>query len=181
MALARSVRRRRWPAPLAAVAVVAAAAAVTTLATRSQWPHLATAVFDETRKQLWSDALVLWQASPLTGSGPGSFRGYTGLAVDPDTVRAHMSVLQVGSELGWVGVALFAAMLALLLIRVVGARPGEGLIATTALTVLLMHSFVDHLLEFPAITLTTGAVIGLATAQSDSAGALRPDGRGTST
>ena len=44
------------------------------------------------------------------------------------------------------------------------AHPAATLIAAAALSVLLIHSFVDHLLEFPPVMLILGAVLGFATA-----------------
>lgn len=156
------VRGRRWPLVMGVASTVVAAGGVVWLAGSANWPPLAARAFDEARRALWSDALELWAASPVLGSGPGSFADISLLAADPDTRRVHMSVLQVGSELGVVGVVLFALLVTVVFVLATRGSASVSLIAVTAVSVLLLHSFVDHVLKFPPVMLAAGTVVGWA-------------------
>lgn len=158
----RGVRSRIWPVVLGVAGSVAAAVSILWLAGRVSWPAAAASAFDATRRQLWADALELWAASPVIGSGPGSFRAFSALAEDPDTQRVHMSLLQVGAELGVVDVALFALLVVVGFALATRGSPSASLVAVAAISVLLIHSFVDHVLEFPGVMLAAGAVVGWA-------------------
>ena len=74
----------------------------------------------------------------------------------------HSSVLQVGSELGAVGVVLFAGLLVVGMVLAARSGGAAGLIGVTAWTCLAVHSSVDHLYEFWPVTLVSGLVVGLA-------------------
>jgi O-antigen ligase len=110
----------------------------------------------------------LWADHPIIGAGPGAFQEFTPLGRDTDTASAHSSVLQVGAETGWVGVALFALLALAGLLWAGRGVPAYAVVASAAWTALLVHSFVDHLLDFPAIVLTAGVVIGWAGASRGS-------------
>ena len=141
---------------------------ILSLADRSPWPSWAEWAFDAVREQLWRDAITLWRAHPVTGGGPGSFREATALSVDPDTSTAHSFVLQVGSETGWVGVGILAVVaLTGLLLAALGTAPAT-VVGAAAWTALLVHSQVDHLLEFAPVVLAAGAALGWASARSGS-------------
>ena len=155
---------RAFTAVMALGTIGAAAAANLHLAGRATWPTPLLRALDAARKQLWSDALALWRAHPVAGGGPGSFREASRLAADPDTATVHSSLLQVGSELGIVGVALFGALVCVGLALALRRRRAAGLIAAAAWTALVVHSFVDHLFEFTAVTVAAGAVLGWASA-----------------
>ncbi|AQP45785.1 O-antigen ligase family protein [Tessaracoccus flavus] len=155
-------KRRPWVIPASALMVVAAGATVMHAARMSEWPPAYTQAFSSARRQLWSEALGLWAKHPVTGGGPGSFRAIGGLTLDSDTERVHMSVLQVGSELGIIGVILFATFVLLAFVQLVPAEPRSRLLGAAAVAALFIHTFVDHLLEFPAIPLAMGMVVGLA-------------------
>lgn len=71
-------------------------------------------------------------------------------------------MLQVGSELGLVGVLLFAAMLLAGLAIAGQGNRAASLIGMVAWTALGVHSVIDHLYEFPVVTLTAGVVLGWA-------------------
>lgn len=161
LVLIRPGRRRAWMIPSAILTVLAAGTVVLNIAQTAAWPPIYKKAFSGARKELWSDALELWSRRPLIGTGPGSFRRFNELARDPDTERVHMSLLQVGSELGWIGILLFVAFALVAFLQLARALPDARIIGTAALAALLIHSFVDHLLEFPAITLAMGTVIGL--------------------
>lgn len=147
-----------------ALAVAAAGAAGLWLAVRSTWPTPVLRALDPARKQLWGDAVAVWRAHPLTGGGPGSFAESSLLARDPDTSTVHSSLLQVGSELGLIGVGLFGVLLLLGLAVATRGSRASALIAASAWSALLIHSFVDHLFEFAAVTFAAGVVLGWASA-----------------
>lgn len=151
-----------WPLALGPTTVLAAAASVGWTATHPQLPSLAEAAIDPVRHRLWRDAYALWLQSPLTGSGPGSFAQFSPLAADPDTATVHSSLLQVAAETGMIGVGLFGLLIATgFVLAARSSRPAAWL-ATAAWTALAIHSFADHLLEFPAVAFTAGIVLGIA-------------------
>lgn len=142
-----------------------AAIAVLTLGLRDSWPSWLSAgdSLSSARHTLWSDALKLWRLNPITGAGPGTFTESSDLASSTTHLRAaHSSVLQVGAELGVIGVVLLAAIfIAGLLVATRGNRT-RGLIAGAAWTFLAIHSTIDHLEDFPVVALTAGIVLGRA-------------------
>jgi hypothetical protein len=160
----RPPRRRWWATALGAATVVASAALIMSLADRTPWPSWAHRAFDPVREQLWRDAIALWNVRPLIGSGPGSFSEATALSVDPDTSTAHSLVLQVGSETGWVGVTILALVAVTGLVLAAQGTAPATVVGTATWTALLVHSQVDHLLEFAPVVLAAGAVLGWASA-----------------
>lgn len=164
IALVHRVRHRWRPVAAGTSSIVLAAIGLVILASRDDWPTVATIAFDEARKALWSDAVTLWRESPVVGAGPGSFRGFSPLAQDLDLATAHSSILQVGAETGLIGVALFAALVAVGFLLIIEGSPSATLVASVAWSALVLHSFIDHLLEFPAVVLVAGAVVGWASA-----------------
>lgn len=164
-ALTLRIRHRTWPVALGAVGIVGAAAAATLLTLLPAWPGRVAQALSPARHKLWGDALTLWASHPVTGAGPGSFRKFTELAKDPDLATAHMSLFQIGAETGAVGVLLFAALVAVGFALAARAHPAATLIAAAALSLLLIHSFVDHLLEYWPIVLVVGLTLGHASAE----------------
>lgn len=162
LALTRPRKQRGWAVPLSMLVVTAAAGAVAYSARMQEWPSALLKALSGARQELWSDAVSVWARNPISGGGPGSFATYSSIADDPDTERVHMSLLQVGSELGMIGLAIFGVVILLAFIKLAMAPPAPRLIAATGLAALLIHSFVDHLFEFPAITLASGLMLGLA-------------------
>ena len=153
----------RWLTVTAGAAAMAAAAyAQVTLARQSTWPDAVVAALSRVRKQLWSEALGLWSRHRVTGGGAGSFREINKLSQDPDLAAAHSSVLQVGSEFGFVGLAIFAAFLLVGLLLASRGDRATALIATSAWAGLAVHSTIDHLYEFVAVSLTAALVLGWA-------------------
>lgn len=151
----------RWLTYIAGGAGLAAAAyAQVTLARQSVWPDAVVAALSRVRKQLWSEALGLWARHPVTGGGAGSFRETNQLSVDPDLARAHSSVLQVASEFGFVGLAIFGLFLLVGLLLAGRGDRASALIATAAWVGLGVHSTMDHLYEFVAVTLAATVVLG---------------------
>lgn len=162
LVLWRRPRRRWWAVLLGGVVTAAGAVAILRATADEALAPWADRIFDEVRERLWLDAVALWRAQPVTGSGVGSFRDATALSVDPDTSTAHSSVLQVGAETGWVGVALLGLVALAGLLWAARGRPPQAVIAIASWTALSLHSYVDHLLEFPAVVLAAGVVLGWA-------------------
>lgn len=160
------VKRRWWAIAAGVIGVVGSAATVIGLAVSPTWPARLTDAFSPARHTLWADALTLWAKRPLIGSGPGSFRRFSPLASDPDLATAHMSLLQVGAETGLVGVLLFAALVAVGFTLAARGRPALTLVMSAALAALLIHSFVDHILEFWPVLLVTGTSLGYVSASN---------------
>jgi O-antigen ligase len=159
---------RWWAVVLGTLIAVGGAAVILRLGRGPTFPTWARGIFDTVREQLWHDALALWDRRPLTGSGPGSFRDATALSIDPDTSSAHSSVLQIGAETGWVGVALFALVGFGGLLWAARGKAAQAVVAAAAWTALLVHSYADHLLEFAPVVLAAGAVVGWAAASGHS-------------
>lgn len=162
--VARGSRPRRWFVVGAGVgAFGCAAVTVALLGSRDSWPGVLNASLSGARHTLWSDALRLWAEHPMSGAGPGSFTESSELASsDRSLAMAHSSILQVGAELGLVGALLFAALfIGGLLMATQGSGPAV-FIGAAAWTILGVHSMIDHLYEFPAVTLTAGIVLGWA-------------------
>lgn len=158
-------QRRWWTAMSVAVgaAVVGFAGWVILRAAESTpFPDWAVRAFDPARERLWQDAVQVWADKPLTGAGPGSFAQSSVLAMDPDTMAAHSSILQIGAETGWVGVTLLTAMVLAAMLWATRGRTPQAVIAVTAVAALLVHSMADHLLEFGSVVLAVGIVIGWA-------------------
>jgi hypothetical protein len=140
-----------------------AALAVVFLGSRPSWPDwLASGdSLSSARHTLWSDALSLWATQPLIGSGPGSFTPSSELASrDPSLAAVHSLPLQVGAELGAVGVVLLACLfLTGSLFAARGSRP-VAFVAIVAWTALAVHSSIDHLEDFPIVAFMGGVVLG---------------------
>ena len=177
----RPARRRGWV--VAALVVEAAAFAlaartVTALAGRPDWPACANATLDSARHSLWSDALAIWSGHPIAGAGPGMFERLSRLGHDPDTAAAHSSLLQVGAETGWVGVILLAAVIVVGWLWTTRGAPAYAVVASATWTALVVHSFADHLVDFPAILVAAGAVIGWGARSRSSEELDVPEGEG---
>ena len=81
---------------------------------------------------------------------------------DPDTRPAHSVVLEAGAELGLVGIALLALVVAWGYWRLtVGASPAV-LVGIAAWTALWLHSLVDYVADFSSVLLAAGLVLGAA-------------------
>lgn len=155
------LRSRWWSVALGAGGVLGAAATMTVLTILPTWPdNRLLRSLSTTRHELWRDALRLWVKHPLTGSGPGAFRQFSPLAKNPHLETAHMSLFQIGAETGLVGVLLFAALVALGFAMAARGRPPATLVASAALASLLIHSFIDHILEFWPVMLVVGVSLG---------------------
>lgn len=144
---------------------VAAVLIVVFLGSRASWPAwLASGdSLSSARHTLWSDALSLWATAPIFGTGPGSFTPSSELASNiPSLAAVHSLPLQVGSELGIVGLVLLASLfIGGLVFAARGARP-VAFIAIAAWTALAVHSSMDHLEDFPIVGFMGGLILGWA-------------------
>lgn len=140
-----------------------AALTVVFLGSRASWPAWLSASesLSSARHTLWSDALRLWVSEPILGSGPGSFTPSSELASNtPSLAAVHSLPLQVGSELGVVGVVLLALLfVGGLVFAARGSRP-VAFIAMVAWTALAVHSSIDHLEDFPVVAFIGGVILG---------------------
>ncbi|MDO5736168.1 MAG: O-antigen ligase family protein [Propionibacteriaceae bacterium] len=156
--------RRRWVPIVAAfvglITVTSAAMTIAALARHEGWPEWALIAFDPARQTMWQDAIGLWERHPVLGAGTGTFQQVSRLGYDADTAAAHSSVLQIGAETGWVGVALFAGIVIAGLAWACRGTPENAVIGVAAWSALLVHSFADHLLEFVPVMLAAGLVLG---------------------
>lgn len=162
--------RRLIIATVSMVLMTLAATVIVWLASVDSWPGWLNESnsLSHTRHELWSDALHLWAANPLGGGGAGSFLDASAVARSrPDLGAAHSSVLQIGSELGLVGILGFVGLIAGAVAMTVQARHAAALVGVAAWTGLGIHSVIDHLYEFPAVMLAAGLVLGWASALRD--------------
>jgi cytochrome c-type biogenesis protein CcmH/NrfG len=86
-------------------------------------------------------------------------------------VRAHSLPLEVLAEQGLVGFALLAGALAALIAALWRLARGRGVIATAALGTAitwLLHSFVDWIWTFPAVTASAFVIVGIGLAHGES-------------
>ena len=156
----RPASRARWAVLLGSVSIIGAAVGVVLLAAREQWPPRVLQALDPARQSLWSDALSLWAAHPVTGGGPGSLEEYSTLGSDADTASAHSSLLQVGSETGSSGSPSSPSSSSVGLLWSARGRAPYAVVAAAAWTALLVHSLTDHLLEYAAVVLAAGSPSG---------------------
>jgi O-antigen ligase len=117
------------------------AAIVVGIASTQYWEQMGTIVSDtdynwteETgRMQIWSRGIGYMLANPLFGVGPSNFQTAEG-TLSPYAERqqfgvgvrwnaAHNSYIQVGAELGVVGLGLFVAVIASALVALLRSRP----------------------------------------------------------
>lgn len=148
---------------------VAAVFTVVFLGSRASWPAgLASGdSLSSARHTLWSDALSLWATTPIGGAGPGSFTPFSDLASsEPSLAAVHSLPLQVGSELGIVGLVLLGLLfVGGLLFSARSSRP-VAFIAIAAWTALAVHSSMDHLEDFPIVGFMGGVILGWAGSSS---------------
>ena len=131
--------------------------------------------FLQGRRLVWRYGFEMWRDHPLEGAGSGQFlsespryrasaREAGNIAEGMSVNYAHNDVLQIGSELGAVGVSLF---LGLLVVPLWSRRAGLGtLIWYATLPPLLVSSIYDaHLSVIPGTMLTAFTLLALATVQ----------------
>lgn len=121
--------------------------------------------FSEQRLRLWSEALAIAREHPLAGVGPGRYEEVSPTArADPDFARAHHEFLQAGAEQGVVGFTLLGAIFIWGFARLSAVPVPRRVTAlgAVALASLGVHASIDYVLHFPAIPITTAALVGAA-------------------
>lgn len=99
------------------------------------------------RKTLWIHAYEVWTLSPIVGHGPGAF---SYLDSPDERQEAHNLLLDMLTQVGIVGVALFAAAYLWLIIGAFKARDPYSI---TLLVVLMVFSGAHFMLRQPIFTL----------------------------
>ncbi len=188
------LRRRWWLIPCTTAAIGLAAYAMARLTTSAQWPGAINAALSPVRHDLWRDAWRLWHQDWWFGHGPGAFGELQTVSRDFDLRAAHSLPLEVGVDLGMVGVILVGLIVLIGLLWCVRAPQPVAAIAAAAWTGLAVHAQMDHLVEFVPVMILAGAVVGAAGSrgqksstsakdkdQSPGAGGLAASGRTVST
>ena len=149
-------RGRRGIWQLVSGATIVAAVAVTAwlgAAQEQQRPEVVEATLSSGRTDLWSDAVHMAMREPVLGVGAGNFAMQSDVASsDSDMASPHSAPLRVLAELGFVGLGLFAALTAWMILSL---RRGAALLAVIAL-----QPTVDYVLEFPAVVVASAVVLG---------------------
>jgi len=170
-----------WVVPVRAVVVgTAAIAALLFLATVAlgaasygQNDGVVDRTVDQTltsrRAGLWFDAVSMAKDAPLRGAGPGRFADESPIARrDADARWAHSLLLQQAAETGLPGALLLLALVALAfgqLYHSVGPAAPRMLVAV-GLGAFLVHGAIDYIAHFPAVPLTTVALVGAVSARA---------------
>ena len=142
------------------------------MVTRPWLPGLdrATQALSQERVDLWNDALHLTAEHPWTGTGPATFSQKSRVAsLDSDTRAAHSAPLEVGAELGLVGLALLAGVVVAVAFAVrstAATDPETALIAAAAWLALWMHASIDYVANFPAVLMAACFVVGLSSSST---------------
>ncbi len=122
------------------------------------------------RYDMWRVALDDFAEDPLFGDGAGGYQ-YTYLVKRDSTTNAHDAhsvELELLSELGLPGLALFACFVGGAALGVLRARrlgpsaAGIGAVALASGTYWLVHSSIDWFWPYPAVTAPTMALLGAA-------------------
>jgi O-antigen ligase len=127
--------------------------------------RLVDASLSERRVALWSEALDLIGREPLTGVGIGNFAGLAPTArADADARWAHSEPLQVGAETGLLGLALLAAVAAVVLFALSRSPAGPAAAGALTLAGVGAQAGIDYVLHFPAVVFALAVVVGAAAA-----------------
>jgi O-antigen ligase len=119
------------------------------------------------RAGLWSDAVSMAKDAPLRGAGPGRFADESPIARrDADARWAHSLLLQQAAETGLPGALLMLAVIGLAFGQLYhSAGPAAPrMLAAVGLGAFLVHGAIDYVAHFPAVPLTTAALVGAASA-----------------
>jgi O-antigen ligase len=117
----------------------------------------------QTRLLVWGEAYLAWRQHPWFGVGATNFSSMMGDYGTLETAHAHNTYLQILSETGIIGFALFYAPLGYLLWRAWKHRNSPlALAGGCALIFWLIHGFVDVVMAAnPQSLLLFFAVVGL--------------------
>lgn len=120
----------------------------------------------EDRHEVARYAFDMWRDYPVFGSGLGSFAAvfprYSGSGTALSYTHAHNDYLEFGAEVGLVGIAILAAMVALSFAAALRAQQarrdpvmrGISFASIMGILCLMIHSSVEFSLQIPAIALT---------------------------
>jgi len=145
-------RRIAWQAT-GALTLVVGTVGVVLVGRRSLPDEIVAPSVGTTRQELWSDALAMAAGHPVRGVGSGRFAQYSEAAHgDPDLAWAHSGPLQLAAELGWVGFAIAACLMAWMVLAL-------GRFAAL-LGVLALQPMMDYTLHFPAVVALSSALLG---------------------
>jgi hypothetical protein len=130
------------------------------------------------RLRYWRAAIDVAADHPLAGAGPGAFavEWLRRRTIDERVRNAHSLELQTLADLGIVGLALLAAVLAACAVAAAGAlRADRALAAGPAAAALtwLLHAGLDWDWEMPALTLVAVALAGLLLCRAGAADGAR--------
>jgi O-antigen ligase len=145
----REVRRLRVPSLVVAACLATGVAAVVA----------SVLISHNVRTAYWHVAWAEYRDHALPGSGAGTFGRYWVASGRTERIGgaldAHNLYLETLAELGPVGLALLASVLALPLVAGIRARRRSWVAATTAAyAAFLVHAAIDWDWEMPAVTLT---------------------------
>jgi O-antigen ligase len=116
---------------------------------------------DYGRAASWGVAYKMLSQHPVFGVGPGGFRGASPFSRPISDLRwAHNEFLQIGAELGVVGLFLVMALFAWTFMRLASPLAGSSTVAALAVGALATHASVDYLLHFPALPAVALALVG---------------------
>jgi len=116
---------------------------------------------DYGRAGSWGVAYKVITQHPVFGVGPGGFREASPFSRPiSDLQWAHNEFLQIGAELGIVGLFLVLALFAWTFMRLSSPLAGSSTVAALAVGALATHASVDYLLHFPALPAVTLALVG---------------------
>jgi len=138
------------------------------------------------RVVIWRSALGMFQASPVVGTGPGTFTvyfaehrplDYRSHGVTNVALHAHSEYLDVLGETGMLGMVPFALLIGFVVVGSVRAlrRPGGGgrpllLAAFAACVTMLVHAVASVDTRYPTCWLMLWVMMGLAVARWQDAG-----------
>jgi O-antigen ligase len=128
------------------------------------------------RTELWQVALHGFSASPLHGSGAGTYQTLwnTGRSRPAYVINAHSLYLQAMAELGLPGILLLAVLVGATIIGIAVRTRGARRVLYGSLlasaVVWILHAGVDWDWEMPVVTLGFFAVAGLALSTRRGAG-----------
>ena len=119
------------------------------------------AALDIGRARAWSDAYGIMSEHPVFGVGPGGFSEASRNALFESDLRwAHNEFLQVGAELGVVGLFLVLSLFAWTFMRLASPLAGSSTVAALAVAALATHASVDYVFHFPVLPAVTVALVG---------------------